>query len=157
MRSSPHRYEVTCRWEGSTREGYERYARDHLVAIGSRQLTISADPAFRGDAAELNPEQLLLAAAVSCQLLSFLAVAARARLDVLSYRDAAEAEMPERARGMRVERIRLRPEILLAAAPRGGEARVKALVAQAHRECYIANALSCELTVEPRIRFSRAG
>jgi len=34
-------------------------------------------------------------AAGSCQLLSFLAVAARARLDVVAYEDDAEGVMPE--------------------------------------------------------------
>ena len=41
-------------------------------------LKVSADPAFRGDPSRMNPEQLLLMSAASCQLLTFLAVAARA-------------------------------------------------------------------------------
>jgi organic hydroperoxide reductase OsmC/OhrA len=154
MSSTIHRYQAACAWEGSTGLGYERYARSHQVSIGPQRLTVSSDVAFRGDPAQLNPEQLLLTAAVSCQLLSFLAVAARARLDVLRYRDEAVAEMPERPRGTRIERIWLRPEILLASSPPGGERRVRALVEQAHRECYIANTLGCEVSVEPRIAFA---
>ena len=51
-------------------------------------------------------------AAASCQLLSFLAVAARARIDVLDYRDEAAGEMPEDA----LTQITLRPQITVAAA-----------------------------------------
>ena len=58
-------------------------------------LELSSDPAFGGRPERLNPEQLLLMAASSCQLLSFLAVAARARLDVIAYEDEAEAMMPD--------------------------------------------------------------
>ncbi len=148
-----HRYRVSAAWAGSTGEGYERYSRAHTVTVGDHPLALSADPAFRGDVARLNPEQLLLAAACSCQLLSFLAVAARARLTVLRYEDHAEAEMPERPRGRGITRVSLRPRIHLAAAPPGGPARVRALVEQAHRECYIASSLRCEIVLEPELSF----
>jgi organic hydroperoxide reductase OsmC/OhrA len=78
-----HRYRATLSWSGSTGEGYEHYGRDHEVD----GLPLSADPHFRGDPERLNPEVLLVMAAASCQLLSFLAVAARARIDVVAYED----------------------------------------------------------------------
>ena len=45
----------------------------------------------KGDPAVLNPEQLLLMAASSCQMLWFLHLAAKARMDVVAYEDEAEA------------------------------------------------------------------
>src|SRR5262249_1070220 len=80
-----HRYTVTSAWQGSTAAGYEAYDRSHEAHAppAEAKLRLSGDPAFRGDAARLNPEQLLVVAASSCQLLSFLAVAARARIDVV--------------------------------------------------------------------------
>ncbi|MBF5043560.1 OsmC family peroxiredoxin [Aggregicoccus sp. 17bor-14] len=150
-----HRYEVECRWEGSTGVGYADYARAHTVRAppARTELQLSSDPAFRGDPAQLNPEQLLLAAASSCQLLSFLAVAARARLDVQGYEDRAEALMPEDVRPVRFTSIVLRPRITLARGPT--EERVRALVEQAHRECYIASSLRADLDVrvEPELHF----
>jgi hypothetical protein len=94
---SVHRYTVACSWEGSTGAGYDRYQRAHSGSAppALTELTLSSDPAFRGDPARLNPEQIFVLASSSCQLLSFLAVAARARLDVRRYQDHAEAEMPE--------------------------------------------------------------
>ena len=147
-----HRYAVRCAWSGSTGVGYEHYSRAHEVSAppADGTLTVSADPAFRGDAARMNPEQLLVMAAASCQLLSFLAVAARARLDVVAYEDEAAAEMPEGDRPVRIVSIRLRPRIVLAGGTRD-EARVRQLVEIAHRECYIANSLKTEVTVEPVI------
>ena len=95
--ATTHRYEVRCSWTGSTGSGYEAYSRTHTgeAKLAAPSLALSADPAFRGDPSTLNPEQLLVLAAASCQLLSFLAVAARARLDVVSYEDDATGFMPE--------------------------------------------------------------
>ena len=80
-----HQYSTALSWEGSTGAGYRAYGREHDVQISEEILTLSADAAFRGDASLPNPEQLLLAAASSCLLLSFLAVAARAHLALLCH------------------------------------------------------------------------
>jgi len=85
-------------------------------------------------------------AAASCQLLSFLAVAARARLDVVAYRDDAEGVMPE------VDRRCASPGSCCGPTSRCGRrptARLTHLVEVAHRECFIANSLDSEIVVEP--------
>jgi organic hydroperoxide reductase OsmC/OhrA len=149
--SGTHRYRARCIWRGSTGLGYERYSREHTVECppAAARLTTSSDPAFRGDPALLNPEQLLLAAAVSCQLLAFLAVAARARIDVIGYEDEGEADMPEDDRPMRITAIRLRPRIMVP--PGTDEAKVHRLVEIAHKECFIANSLTSEMDIEATV------
>jgi organic hydroperoxide reductase OsmC/OhrA len=99
--------------------------------------------------ASLNPEQLLVAAASSCQLLEFLALAARARVEVLSYDDDAEGVMDDAGRPARIERIVLRPRIHVAAGT--SEERVLKLVDQGHRLCYVANSLTTEIQVEATV------
>ena len=147
-----HHYSATCSWSGSTAVGYDGYDRTHGATAGAHELTLSADPAFLGDPSRLNPEQLLVLAAVSCQLLSFLAVASRARIDVRDYRDDAAAAMPDDDRPVRLAEIVLRPQIVLASGP--SEERVRHLVEVAHRECYIANSLATPMRVEPTITFT---
>jgi organic hydroperoxide reductase OsmC/OhrA len=127
-----HRYRTELSWDGSTGSGYDGYDRNHRVGAppAGLALDLSADPTFLGDQSRLNPEQLVLAAASSCQLLSFLAVAARARLDVVAYADRAEAQMPEIASGpMWITRIDAH------------------LTEVAHRECFVANSLRTEVLV----------
>jgi organic hydroperoxide reductase OsmC/OhrA len=144
-----HRYRARCAWKGSTAAGYDAYDRTHEASCPPARaaLTISGDPAFNGDATHLNPEQLLVLAASSCQLLAFLAVAARARVDVVAYEDDAEGVMPESERPMRITRIVLRPRITVRSdAP---EQRLQRLAQTAHRECFIASSLACEVVVEP--------
>jgi organic hydroperoxide reductase OsmC/OhrA len=144
-----HHYSATCTWSGSTAGGYESYDRTHRAAAppAAVELMLTSDPAFRGDPALLNPEQLLVLAASSCQLLSFLTVAAKARLDVVEYRDAAEGFMPEDDPPVRVTQIVLRPHITV----RGvvAEERLRHLCNVAHRECYIANSVRTDITLEP--------
>jgi organic hydroperoxide reductase OsmC/OhrA len=138
-----HAYRATVSWSGSTGVGYDHYDRDHR----SGGLPLSADPHFRGDPDRLNPEVLLVMAAASCQLLSFLAVCARARIDVVAYEDDAEGVMPEDSRPHRITRIVLRPRIEVAGD--ATEERLHKLAQLAHRECYIANSLTTEVVVEP--------
>ncbi len=151
--SSVHQYSASVSWSGTTSGGYEQYPRDHFasVAPSNTPLTLSGDAAFHGNPALMNPEQLLVLSAVSCQLLSFLAVAARARLDILEYKDTAHAEMPEDDPPVRITRIVLRPEITLRPGPTAE--RLQHLAQVAHRECYIANSLKTEVIVEPTFLF----
>ena len=150
MADHTHRYAATCSWRGSTAEGYDHYDRGHggRAEPAAAALELSADPAFRGDPARLNPEQLLVLAASSCQLLSFLAVAARARIDVIAYDDDATGEMPDGRRPW-VERIVLRPRVVF----RGevSDERVLHLLELAHEECYIANSVKTAITLEPTL------
>lgn len=149
--SSTHSYDVSCSWTGSTGVGYDTYDRAHDVSAGTPPVPVklSSDPAFKGAPELLNPEQLLVMAAASCQLLSFLAVTARARLDVTAYRDEARGFMPEDDPPLRITRIELAPHITLASAV--SEARVRHLVEVAHRECFIANSLTTDIVVTPTI------
>lgn len=146
-----HEYRTSVRWQGSTGVGYQHYDRTHDLQVPgvAGTTSLSADPAFLGDPALTNPEQLLLAAASSCQLLSFLAVAARSRLDVVAYEDDAEAVMPEDITPMKITKIVLRPRIVVAAGT--DHDRVRRVVALAHDACFIASTLDTETVVEPTI------
>jgi organic hydroperoxide reductase OsmC/OhrA len=144
-----HRYRATVSWQGTTAVGYDRYDRRHRVdgLPAGDVSTLSGDPGFGGDAGLANPEQLLLVAAASCQLLSFLAVAARARIDVVAYEDRCEAVMPEDDPPMRLTEIRLHPAITV-----HGEvpdANLRRYVDIGHRECFIANSLRSTITITP--------
>jgi organic hydroperoxide reductase OsmC/OhrA len=146
-----HRYRASCSWEGSTGVGYDAYERTHRVVAPPAEavLEMSSDPAFLGRREQLNPEQLLLMAVSSCQLLSFLAVAARARVDVVAYEDDAEAVMADDDPPIRLTDIWLRPRITVSSPHSAG--RVRHLADVAHRECFISNSFRGRITVEPTV------
>jgi organic hydroperoxide reductase OsmC/OhrA len=145
-----HRYETSLRWTGSTALGWEGYDRGHsATAPPAEQEVRLTTGESKGDPAILNPEQLLVMAASSCQMLSFLHVAAKSRLDVVGYEDAATGLMPEDAKPLRITEIALRPRIVIDG--EANEERVRNLVHIAHDYCFIANTLNCEMTIEPEI------
>jgi organic hydroperoxide reductase OsmC/OhrA len=101
----------------------------------------------KGDPAILNPEQLLVMAASSCQMLWFLHLAAKARIDVVAYEDDALALMPEDAEPVRITEITLRPRITVSGD--ASDERIHKLVHRAHDYCFISNSLNSELSIEP--------
>jgi organic hydroperoxide reductase OsmC/OhrA len=133
-------------WAGSTAEGWDRYDRTHIARAepARQELTVTTAEAL-GNPDHLNPEQLLLMAASSCQLLWFLHLAAKARIDVVRYEDRCRAEMPDD----RITRVLLRPEIDVAGDV--SAERVLKLCEQAHRHCNIAKSLSCPVELEPQL------
>lgn len=143
-----HDYETSLEWTGSTAAGYRAYDRAHAVTVGATPMTLSADAPFRGDPSLPNPEQLLLAAASSCQLLSFLALAALERVDVIRYEDSAHAVMPQGDGPTRITEITLRPTITVRGTDEG---TARALLERAHEQCYIANTLTADVQLDASI------
>jgi organic hydroperoxide reductase OsmC/OhrA len=145
-----HRYESRLSWTGSTGLGWEHYDRTHSVSAppAEQEVRVTTGEA-QGDPSILNPEQLLLMAASSCQMLWFLHLAAKARIDVVAYEDDATALMPEDERPVRITEIALRPRITVEGD--ASEQRVRKLVESAHEHCYIANSVNSAMTVEPSV------
>jgi len=143
-RGKAHHYEAKLTWTGAaagpTRD-YKSYSREYRVEFdGKPPMTGSADPAFRGDPALHNPEELLLVALSSCHMLSYLALAALEGLEVVAYEDAAGGTMQQEGRGGRFTEVVLRPRVLLA--PGSDPARAETLHEDAHETCFIANSVN---------------
>ncbi len=149
-----HPYVARVHWAGSTGAGIRSYSRDHaaVAAPATPVVELSADSAFRGDPDRFNPEQLVVMAASSCQLLSFLGAAARAGIDVLSYDDEATSYLDLDASPARLGAIRLAATVTVAAGT--DEALVRELAEQAHHGCYVANSLAVPVEVGMTVRFA---
>ncbi|HEU0023093.1 MAG TPA: OsmC family protein [Thermoleophilaceae bacterium] len=155
MAAETHRYEVELRWTGSTGLGWEGYDRAHTAtAPPAEQEVVLTTGEAKGDPRQLNPEQLLVMAASSCQMLWFLHLAAKARVDIVEYEDAALGLMPADDEPVRVTEITLRPRIAVASDT--SEERVRKLIQTAHEHCYIANSLTTAMAIEPRIELRGA-
>jgi organic hydroperoxide reductase OsmC/OhrA len=146
-----HRYETRLRWSGSTGLGWAGYDRAHTATAppAEQEVRLTTGEA-QGDPTILNPEQLVVMAASSCQMLWFLHLAAKARIDVVAYEDDAVGLMPEDDEPVRITEITLRPRISVAG--EASEERIRRLVELAHERCFIANSLNSSMTVEPAVR-----
>ena len=141
-------------WTGNTGQGtssYTAYARDHIYqATGKPDLSGSSDPAFRGDRARYNPEELLVASLSSCHMLWYLHLCSDAGVVVVAYRDAPVGTMMEdAARGGYFTSVTLRPQVTIAKGASADKARE--LHHAAHEKCFVANSVNFPVTCEPEI------
>jgi len=137
-----HQYSAHLIWDGDNTTDYTTYNRGHRVLIeGKPVLNATADAAFRGDASVHNPEDLFLTAISSCHMLSYLALCAKHRINVLSYEDRATGVMREDGKGGgRFEEVTLHPVVTIANAEQ--IERAEKLHERAHELCFIANSCS---------------
>lgn len=151
MARNEHLYRATLVWTGENAGptmSYQSYSREFRVDLpGKPSFTGSADPTFLGDGKLYNPEDLLLAALSACHMLSFLALAAREKLLVRSYRDDAVGTMAIKDGKMRFVSVLLHPHVVIAE-PEKLE-RAKALHTRAHAECFIANSVNFPVGNDP--------
>ena len=146
---SEHR--VAVAWDrGGADFTYETYSRSHVVTFGGGvSIPASAAPEFRGSPERVNPEEAFVAALSSCHMLTFLALAARKRLVVESYRDDAVGILDKNEAGkLAMTQVTLRPVVRFAE-PVAREVLDK-LHHQAHEHCFIASSVKTEVRVEPR-------
>lgn len=155
MSGKQHQYSVTVEWQGNRGTGtssYRAYGREHRLASGNKpDIAGSSDPAFLGDPAKWNPEDMLIGATSACHQLWYLHLCAAAGIVVESYVDHAQGTMTEHADGGRFTSITLRPVVTI----RSGDSvdRARDLHHEAHRQCFIANSLAVPITCEPEIRY----
>lgn len=153
MPSPQHQYTLTVEWTGNRGEGtsgYRAYDRDHEVR-GEHLAPIagSADASFRGNRSRWNPEQLLLAAAAQCHMLSYLHQAASNGIVVTGYVDHPTAVMTEDGSGGgRFTEITLHPLVTITDSEQVDLA--ERLHGDANRACFIANSLNLPVRHQPR-------
>jgi organic hydroperoxide reductase OsmC/OhrA len=126
------------------------YARAFLVEFdGKPPITGSADPHFQGDASLHNPEELLLAALAGCHMLTYVALAERARLPLAAYEDRASGTVAMKDGRMRFTEAILRPRVTLG--PGGDRAKALALHATAADYCFISNSVNFPVRHEAEV------
>ena len=154
-----HDYKARLIWDGNLGTGttsYTGYGRKYRLQIeGKPELVGSADPMFRGDGNVYNPEDLFVAALSSCHLLSYLALCARTKINVIAYEDNAIGTLLLKPDGGGIfETVTLRPVVTVA--PGSDEKRAMELHEQAHDLCFIAASVKIPVLHEPQIRIEGA-
>lgn len=149
-----HRYEATIAWQrGEQQFADNRYSRAHEWSFdGGARVPASSSPLSvpvpMSVAANVDPEEALVAAASSCHMLFFLFLAAKRGFIIDSYRDAAFGVMEKNGEDkIAMTRITLRPEIVFSGTQPTTE-QLQQLHHDSHEQCYIANSLKTEVVVE---------
>ncbi|MGE3820410.1 MAG: OsmC family protein [Isosphaeraceae bacterium] len=146
-------HQATIEWKRETPEfTYDTYNRDHDWRFDSG-VTVrgSATPGFLGNASCVDPEEAFVASISSCHMLTFLAIAAKRRYVLESYRDEAVGVMGKDATGtLAMIRVTLHPEVSFSGENRPDLEELRRLHDQAHHACFIANSVKAEVVVDVR-------
>lgn len=151
-----HSYDATISWK---REGQKftdnRYSRAHEWAFdGGVIVPASSSPHVvsvpMSVAANVDPEEALVAATSSCHMLFFLGIAAERGFVVDSYIDRASGMMQKNSEGkVAMTRITLRPEVVFGGERRPTSEDIDHIHHESHEQCFIANSLKSEVVIEP--------
>lgn len=147
-----HSFACRLRWTGGAGGGtadYDSFSREYEVAIpGKAPLTCSSAGAFKGDESKLNPEDLLVASLAGCHMLTYLALCAKAGIEVTAYEDQASGRMTRKDGRLRFTEVTLAPHVRIKA---GDLERAKALHSDAHDHCFIANSVNFPVLNMPTV------
>jgi organic hydroperoxide reductase OsmC/OhrA len=150
-----HQYQAQILWQRGDQVFTDNlYSRAHdwqfdgglTVPASSSPLSV---PLPMSVASNVDPEEALVAATSSCHMLFFLWLAAKQGFTVDQYTDLAVGVMEKDARGkMSITRIALRPKIIFSGALQPTPDQIASLHHQSHEDCYIANSLRAEISIE---------
>lgn len=130
---------------------YEHFNRNHeWTFAGGEVIQASASPDYFGSNNRVNPDEAVVAATSSCHMLTFLSIAAKKQLKVLSYIDQPQGTVDKNENGaMAMTKIVLRPRVVFEADVSAEE--VQAIHDSTLGHCFVANSLKSEIVIEPVI------
>jgi len=144
-------YVANLSWSlGEGELAYGKYSPNHRMTFsGGLSATMTSAPDYGGDSLYVNPEEAIAAALSSCHMLTFIALAAKARWKLEKYRDRAVAVLGKTDDGRtRVSEIVLHPVTEFEPGHEISPEKLEEMHERAHRYCFVANAISCEMRVE---------
>jgi len=149
-------HQAHIRWARQESEKFvdSRYSRAHQWEFDGgvkvpASSAVSSVPLPYSKPENVDPEEALVAAISSCHMLSFLYVVAKEGFVVDAYDDLAIGTMARNDQGrLAVTTVRLAPRIEFSGTRAPTQADVDRLHHRAHEECFIANSVRTEISVE---------
>tara|TARA_B100000029_G_C17155858_1_gene807769 strand:+ start:70 stop:519 length:450 start_codon:yes stop_codon:yes gene_type:complete len=127
-----------------------KYSNQHEITFTpNTKIVADSAPDWRGNELNTNPEQTLAASVSSCHMMTFLALAAKMKWPVRSYKDTAIATLGKNLKGlMSVTEIELNPKVEFSNGFSVDVNKMREVQDRAHRYCFISNSLSNEVKVK---------
>ncbi len=130
--------------------GWNAARRATVCTPDKPDIQVSSPPEFKGEAGYWTPEEMLVASVNACTLMTFLAYAQHKGLELLGYQSEGEGVLESVEGKYRFTEITLHPHIRVKT-PEDVE-RARALLSDAHANCFVANSLALPVKVFPEIR-----
>jgi peroxiredoxin-like protein len=120
-----------------------------LVSGGKPELQISSPPEFKGNVGMWTPEDLFVGAVEMCQMLTFLALAQKQQLSLVSYKSSAKGTLEFVDGQYRFTHIIITPTVVVEKS--ATEIEVQTLMREAHKRCLISNSITAVVEVNPSV------
>jgi len=149
-------FHAQIQWSRDSDTPLERFSRDHKISFpGKISLDASSAPGYKGNAAFVNPEELFVSSIASCQMLTYVYLCSRNKMDIISYKDEAEGFLGKNEHGaIFVEKVQLRPRITFEnAESQQTRAMAIRLIHEAHEGCFVSNSAKSIVDIEPGFIF----
>ena len=149
-----HYYKIKVEWTGNEGQGttnYKTYNRNHIIsgALKGMQIPGSSDPAFSGDKARYNPEDLMVSSISACHMLWYLHLCSENNIVVTHYVDDARGTMEMFPNGAgKFKEVTLYPTVTITDSSMIETA--EQLHQKANEMCFIAN--SCNFKIGHRAK-----
>ena len=141
MGETEYSYQTQIRWL--------RLRRGVVQSEGLPDLDVSTPPEFNGESGFWTPEHLYVAAAESCLMATFLAIAEKSGLTVLGYNSSARGRLETvPASGLRFGEVEILPVVELD--ENSSAERAERVMERAAKGCLIANSISAPVRVTSR-------
>lgn len=148
-------YTAKVTWERGDQDFLgNTYSRGHLWSFdGGIQVQASSSPQVvpvpMSVEAYVDPEEAFIASLSSCHMLFFLFFAGKKKFIVDHYEDDAEGVVGKNeAKKIAVTKVTLRPKVTFSGEKTPTREQLEQLHHQAHKNCFIANSVNCEIAVE---------
>lgn len=149
-------YGALIRWQKGEDEAFSdnQYRRGHTWEFDGGVIVPASSsphvvPLPLSVAENVDPEEAFIAAIASCHMLTFLGIAAKQKYVIDSYVDDAVGVLEEDESGRSsVTKVTLRPKIVFLGTKNPTAKQLDKLHHLAHKNCFIANSVKTEITVE---------
>lgn len=143
-------HKATIEWLRDTDSfKYTDYNRNHTWRFDETTIAASSAPGYLGDESLLDPEEAFVASLSSCHMLTFLAVASKKGYVVDRYFDEATGVLAKNDDGkLAMTHVTLRPAVSFSGDRLPDASAIDRMHALSHQECFIANSVRTEITVE---------
>jgi organic hydroperoxide reductase OsmC/OhrA len=150
-------YKATIKWQRTSPDFLKgKYSREHIWTFdGGVTVPASASPSAVpvpfSNPAHVDPEEAFVAAISSCHMLTFLYLASKQGFQIDSYEDESVGVMTKNENGVPwVSLVGLNPKIVFSGDKSPTPTDEKQLHHSAHEQCFIANSIKTEVSVNSK-------
>lgn len=145
-------HQAQIKWTSQNSDfSYENFSRSHTIKFKKDALNGTGSTEFPGNPEGTNPEEMLLAALLSCHMMTFLAIASKKRLPVLQYEDEGTVFLEKNNDGMlAVTKVILKPKVQFSGPQIPNSSDISSIHEKAHKYCVIANSIKAHIEIQPQ-------